>query len=111
MKKEDLIQRAEVILEKEGIVSESDKYTNIEFIEKYILPSLKNSKNTLSDILSFETRDRKGFVGKLKSFVLSKLKNIVINVVEKQSAKQQKFNELVFLAMEKLVEEVKSKSK
>lgn len=107
MDKEKLLKNAEMILEQEGYVDEDNNLSNIEIIEKHILPALKNSKNTLSEILNFESRDRKGIVGKVKSFILGKLKNIVINVVEKQSAKQQKFNELVYQAIEKLVEEKK----
>lgn len=107
MTKEKLLKKAEEILEQEGSINKKEELSNVEFIEKFILPGLRNSKNTLSDIQGFEIRKTGGIVGKIRFFILSKIKNIVINTIEKQSAKQQKFNELVYQAIEKLVKEKK----
>jgi hypothetical protein len=103
---QELIQRAEEILNDEGKLRNSNKTIEQTFRE-FILPALKSSKDTLHTIYS-KGRVREGLVGKLKNLVQSKAVNIVISTIERQSKKQQKFNELTYRSIELLVEELEA---
>lgn len=100
MKREErLLIDVNNILEEEGIdLSSNTPEQNIE----YILKALESSKDILSPLYSFKTRERGGLIGKIKSKIQNKIINTVINVIEKQSQKQQKFNELVFKYLQEL---------
>lgn len=106
MDSEKILKNIEGVLEEEGYSTKDDK-SNSELLEEYILPGLKNSKDVLGSIYSFQSRERHGFLGRIKSSFQTKIVNTCINVIEKQSMKQQKFNELTYRAIEKLVEENK----
>lgn len=105
MEADTLLKNARNILEQEGLEMNDTNKSPAEILNEFILPGLKNSKDTLGSIYSFQTRQRQGFLGKLKNLFQGKIVNTTINVVEKQSMKQQKFNELVFKAIEQLVKE------
>lgn len=107
MDSEKIIKNVDTILEKEGRVNDNLPTDPLELLEKFVLPGLKNSKDTLKSIYSFKSRERGGFFGKIKSKIQNKLINTVINVIERQSSQQQKFNDLTFKAIEMLVEEKK----
>ncbi len=107
MNSETLLKNAKNVLEQEGTEVNDLNKSPEEVLKEFILPGLKNSKDTLGSIYTFQTRQRQGFLGKLKTLIQDKLVNTTINVVEKQSMKQQKFNELTFRAIEKLIEENK----
>jgi hypothetical protein len=98
-----LLKNAQNILKKEGAtVTEVDNETTL---KTYILPAMQSSKDILSTIYGFNSRNREGFLGKIKTKIQQKIIFTVINVIEKQSMRQQKFNELTYKAIEKLVEE------
>lgn len=103
MNSKDLINKAEELLKTEG-VSMEDK-TNEETLREYILPAMESSKDILSSVYSFQSREREGLLGKIKTKIQQKIIFTVINVIEKQSMRQQKFNELTYRAVEKLIEE------
>ena len=42
----------------------------------------------------------------MKNMVLGRLKNITLNVVERESMKQQKFNELTYQSIQNLTKEI-----
>ncbi len=104
MTQEEVLKKVDDLLEKEGLNKED--LSNDEKLSKYILPSLEQSKSTLSNLYKFQPNSN-GTLGKIKEKILSKLKNIVINVVERESMRQQKFNELTYQAIVALVEENK----
>ena len=106
MKSDEILEKVDEILKEEGSFNSETK-SNSEILEEFILPSLEGSKDVLSSIYSFQVRERKGFIGKLKSMFQNKIVNTSINVIEKQSMKQQKFNELTFKAIGYLIEENK----
>lgn len=106
MNSEEILKNVENVLKEEGF-DFGDKKTNSEILEEFILPGLKNSKDILQSIYSFQIRSRSGVLGKLKTGLQNKIINTCINVIEKQSMKQQKFNELTFRAIETLVKENK----
>lgn len=106
MKPEELIERAEKVLESEGTVLE--KKSDAETLSEYILPAMSASKDILSTIYAFASRKREGFLGKIKTKVQQKIVLTVVNVIEKQSMRQQKFNELTYKAIEKLTAENQS---
>lgn len=97
-----LVSKAKKILDTEGetlpMLESSDE------LQEFVLPGMKNSKDTMASIY-FKSRDRKGLVGKIKTKIQTMIINTVINVIEKQSMKQQKFNTLTYKAIETLVEE------
>jgi hypothetical protein len=99
----ELLEKVNNVLKEEGVDQNQDLQSS-EIIEEFILPGLKASKDTLQAIY-FQNHNRPGFLGKIKDFVQRKLINTTINVIEKQSMRQQKFNELTYRAIEKLAEE------
>lgn len=111
---EELIQRAEEILNDEGKLRSKDRSIEDTFRE-FIIPALRSSKDTLHTIYyKGFVRDRGGILGSIKKKIQMKIVNSVISTIEKQSQKQQKFNELTFRSIELLVEEleaVKAKAK
>lgn len=101
----NLISKAEEILENEDPNFNKNDLTPEQMLKDFILPGLKNSKDTLASIYDFKSRDRSGFLGGLKTAFQNKIINTVINVIEKPSMKQQKFNELTYKAIEALIAE------
>ena len=104
MKPEQIVKSAEEALKQEGKIFQESENGSADLLAKFILPGLVNSKDTLGDIY-FKVRSRGGFVGKIKSKIQSVIVSTTINVVEKQSMKQQKFNSLTTKAIEALVQE------
>lgn len=109
MNSKDLIKNAEEILVNEGV--DVSKKSDSETLKEYILPAMESSKDILSTIYAFSSRSREGILGKIKTKVQQKIIFTVINVIEKQSMRQQKFNELTFRAIEKLIAENESLKK
>ena len=108
---EELMQNAKKILEDEGLYEDHKDQTPEQMLTEFIMPGLKSSKDILSTIYAFQSREREGFLGKIKSAIQRKIIYTVINVIEKQSMRQQKFNELTYRAIEQLVEENKELKK
>lgn len=105
MTAEDLLKKVDELLEKEG--HDVKKLSREQKLYEFVLPGLEKSKGTLSGLYKYEPRRKRGFLGSLKYKFLSKIKNIVINVVENESMRQQKVNELIFQAFVLLTEEIK----
>ncbi|MDQ6984750.1 MAG: hypothetical protein Q9M91_08030 [Candidatus Dojkabacteria bacterium] len=99
-----LLERVNKVLEDEG-TSVAAKKTNSEILSELIIPALENSKDTLSSLYSYEPPKRAGLISKAKRLFLTRIRNITFNIVEKQSMRQQKFNELTFKAIEALQKE------
>ena len=108
MTKERLLEKVNNVLKEEQV--NFSNIPNDEKLNSYIIPSLEQSKNTLSNLYKYEPIG-KGVFRKLKVMIFSKLKNIVINIVEKESTRQQKFNELAFQAICLIAEENKELKK
>jgi hypothetical protein len=105
---ENILENVKKILIEEG-ANINEKNDDPEYLlSEFVLPGLSNSKDILSALYSFQTRERSGFLGKMKSLVQRKLVNIMIGTMEKQSMKQQKFNDLTVKAIEILIEENRS---
>ncbi len=102
-----LLNKVDELLKQEGIDTQNKNIDSKTMLSEYLLPGLKNSKDVLSSLYSFQTRKRTGVIGKIKSFIQNKLANSTINVIEKQAIQQQKFNELVYKTLELLVTEQK----
>lgn len=108
MTKDELIQNLLIFLkEKEGIDLLKQEFSEVEMIEKFLLPALKNSKNSLQSLYSYEPTQRHGFIGKLKTYIEKKVSNMVKSNLERQSINQQKFNDVVAQILEYLLIEVK----
>ncbi|BCX13545.1 MAG: hypothetical protein KatS3mg085_077 [Candidatus Dojkabacteria bacterium] len=100
---EMLRSKAKSILKKEGKLKES----NENFLKNFILPGLEASKNILETIY-FKPPKRFGLMGKIKTFVQEKIIFTTINVIEKPSMRQQKFNNLTFKAIEEITKEIEN---
>jgi hypothetical protein len=103
----EILEKVKTMLKEEGINLDDSTKSSGEMLEDFILPGLKSSKDTLQAIYAMQVRDRGGLLGKIKSLFQRKLVNNTINVIEKQSMRQQKFNELSFRAIELLIKENK----
>src|SRR5688500_2884171 len=104
----EILNNVNEVLANEG-ADTSNQYTDsLDILEKLILPGLKNSKNTMSSLYKYTPPQKGGILGKFKGMVLIRLRNIILNVVEGESMKQHKFNELTYKAIEELVAEVKN---
>jgi len=108
MTEEEILKKTKELLMEEGIDLDRTDKTPSEMLEEFILPGLKGSKDTLESIYSMQAKDRGGVLGSIKSKVQRKLINTIINVIEKQAMRQQKFNELSYKAIELLIEENKA---
>jgi len=107
MNSADILKSAEEILKNEDPNFEKEDMTTAQLLNEFILPGLNNSKDTMASIYEFKSRNRPGLFGKLKTAFQQKIINTVINVIEKPSMKQQKFNELTYKAIEALMKENK----
>jgi hypothetical protein len=103
---DELLKKVDEFLESEGTVSDSNM-TTAELLEEYILPAMKQSKSTLGSIYDYQPRNKSGFIGNLRNKAINKIKNVVVSTMEKPMIKQQKYNELLFKAVEALIEENK----
>jgi len=101
----ELLKKVNEFLKEEGIDISNTEIDAQTLMQEFLLPGLKNSKDVLSALYSFQVKPREGFVGRLKSLVQRKLTNSTINVIEKQAMRQQKFNELVYRTLEVLANE------
>lgn len=108
MTEAEILKKTKELLAEEGIDLDRTDKSPSEMLEEFILPGLKGSKDTLESIYSMQTRERAGILGKFTSKIQKKLINTVINVIEKQAMRQQKFNELSYKAIELLIEENKT---
>lgn len=103
MNSNELIKRAEEYLKEEGV--DLNEKTDEDTLKEYILPAMESSKDILSSVYAFQSRSREGIPGKIKTYIQKKIIFTVINVIEKQSMRQQKFNELTYRAIQKLIAE------
>jgi hypothetical protein len=102
---EEILASTNEALKAEGI-SINEYSSPLEEVQKFLLPSMQNAKNTLAALYKFVPKQKFGVVGKLKNLILARLKNITLNVVERESMKQQKFNELTYQSIQNLTKEI-----
>lgn len=96
-----LRNKAKEILKKEGRINASA----FDEFKDFILPGLENSKNIL-DSIYFKPPQRVGFFGKIKTLIQNKIINTTINVIEKPSMRQQKFNNLTYNALQAINKDI-----
>ncbi len=106
MEKKELLENVNEILADEGYESSESESENK--LEELILPALATSRDIQSYLYAYEPPSGKGFVRKIKNTLLSKLRNIIVNVLERLTMRQQKFNELTYQALIELTEENKN---
>ena len=103
----EILNKVDAVLEEEGLATNATDKSPMNLLEKFIVPGLYASKNTLGNLYKYVPKEKFGFLGKVKNRVIGRIKNIVLNVVERESMSQQKFNELTYQAVLNLTEEVK----
>jgi hypothetical protein len=102
---ESILQKVNKVLEEDGM--QVPELTPEQKLHEYILPGMQSAKATLASLYSYKPKQYSGILGSIKYKILNKLKHVVLNVVERESMRQQKFNELTTKAIEALLEENK----
>lgn len=103
---EELIAKSEYMLEQEGLNATTIQDPLLK-LEAYIIPGLENSKNILGSLYLWEPSQKNGLIGKLKNSILVRIRNIVLNVLERQVMRQQKFNDLMFESVKAISEQLR----
>ena len=98
-----ILENAKKMLKAEGITTDSSEPDNK--LEQHILPVLEKSRDIQSYLYSYEPPHASGIVRKAKNFVLTKFRNIIVNVMERVTMRQQKYNELLYQAIIELQRE------
>ncbi len=94
---QQLIEKADAIIIAEGRDSaQSVNKDPIAKVEELILPALVSSKNIQSSLYSYRPTAGSSPIGKVKLFILNKLRNVIIAVLERTIMRQQKVNELTY---------------
>jgi hypothetical protein len=98
----ELLARVRELIKAEGGAGDNDKSPEDEIL-KYVLPSLQNTKDILSDLNKDVFTKGGGLKGKVKHKVMTKVGNIARNVLERSLMKQQKYNDNLLLLFEYLL--------
>lgn len=105
-KEMELLTDVKSILAAEGIHSGAEsELTSVDKLSRLIFPALENSKNIQASLYSYQPTPGKSFMRKLKNSILSKIRNVTIAILERTIMRQQKVNELTFLALKELAAE------
>lgn len=100
---EEILAKTRELLKNEGYDLEDG--STEDRLEKLIIPALAASRNVQGALYSYEPAYGSSPVRKLKNFILGKLRNITVAVVEKAIMRQQKVNELTYRAILELQQE------
>lgn len=98
---DEILNYTREFLDKQGYSSDSEPEDKLD----KIFEILAASRNTASALYGWEPPQGKGLPRKLKNFVQLKLKNIILNTLEKYVMRQQKYNEVVYQALLELKKE------
>jgi len=110
MDKDQLIANVKKFLkEKEGFDVDGSKVSGIDLIDKFLIPALRSSKDSLTALYDYFPKKRSGLLGKIKNKIEILVSNMVKSNLEKQSLRQQKFNDVVVQILEILTEIEKKK--
>ena len=91
------------IQEKDILHADQDKANQTKVVE-YLLTSLESSRDIQSGLYSNSTKEG-GTIRRFKNIIITKLANIVRNVVELSFMRQQKFNDNVYTLLDFLIKE------
>ena len=92
----EMSKKVDKFLESQGFdVQDTDQSDKL----AQIIKMLETSRNTQNALYSWEPAHGTGLVRGLKNFILKKIKNVVVNILEKYINRQQKFNELTYQAL------------
>lgn len=94
---EEILAKTRELLRNEGY--NLDDSSTDDKLGKLIIPALAASRNVQGALYSYEPAYGSSIVRKLKNFILGKLRNITVAVVEKAIMRQQKVNELTYQAI------------
>jgi hypothetical protein len=104
----EILSKTRVILESEGIKIDRDKDTDV--LSNQILPAMASMRDIQTPLYSWEPIGRGG----AKRNLLVKMRNIIVNVLERTIMRQQKYNELTYQAILELqsqLDAIKSSSR
>jgi hypothetical protein len=101
---EEILAKATDFLQTQGVDNEGQPSTPEEKMAQ-IMEALTKARNTQSALYSWEPPSGGGLARKVKNTIQLKLKNIILNALEKYVARQQKFNEIAYQAIVALHEE------
>lgn len=97
MDSKTLLKNVDSILEAEGV--QLDDLSTQEKLQEFVFPGIENAKSTLSSLHKYKPQTGKSIPQKIKSYILMKIRNIVVNTVEAESMRQQKYNDMVYQAL------------
>lgn len=92
---EELLEKVRNLLKSEGVNSRNKLEVENE-VEEYLLPAMDKFRDVQRFVYEPFLHSKAGFIGKIKTVVLSKMGNVARNVVERSFARQQKYNDNVY---------------
>lgn len=98
---EELLKNTQEFLENQGFSQDQDVEDKLE----KLIEMLSKSRNTQGAFYGWEPPHGGGVARKLKNTIQTKLKNIILNTLEKYVMRQQKFNELTYQTILELKQE------
>lgn len=107
MDKDKFLEKVRQYMKEKGIETTTLKNETADARLENLLASLNVSKNAPQEILKYKVRHRKGFFGKLKSYIERKISHLLIAILERNILAQQRFNDCAFEIIEILIEDRK----
>ncbi len=101
---DEILTNTRTFLHKQGLNENVEAEDRLE----KIFEILAASRNTASALYNWEPPQGKGLPRKIKNFIQLKLKNIILNTLEKYVMRQQKYNEVVYQALLEIKTEIRS---
>lgn len=98
-----ILQNADDLLTAEGYENAADG--SRDKLRDLVIPALTSAKDIQTSFYSWQPTQGNALIRVGKSLVLGRLKNIIINVLDKMVTRQQKYNELMFQAVQELAKE------
>jgi hypothetical protein len=95
----EVIERTREFLRSQGLLNTPEEETRK--LEK-VMVILGKARNTQSSFYDWEPSHGGGITRKIKNKLQMKLKNIILNTLEKYVMRQQKYNEVVFQGVTEL---------
>ena len=89
----EILNKTRVVLESEGVKIDRNKDTDA--LGNQILPAMASMRDIQTPLYSWEPIGRGG----VKRGILVRMRNIIVNVLERTIMRQQKYNELTYQAI------------
>lgn len=111
MDSDKLLTNLREYIKDKNLTDAQNDFDKKELLEEYVIPNLSTYKDIQGELFKKMDMPEGGIVRNVKNKVINKLSNVSKNTVERSVAKQQQFNNAVFLILEYLLEENKKLTK